>query len=163
MCVRRQAPPLPLVLASLLGAGADINATNKDYELSYPSRSYPPEKADGDTEDALALGRLIYEGNSCLHIAAAQGRNEILRLLLNAGAKVSAKNNGGMTVLALACVKVGNMAWGGRAQSAGAARGGGGDAHRADAGRGCPQRGKQRGSYPIDAREYSWAVIQCPS
>ena len=55
MCVRRQAPPLPLVLASLLGAGADINATNKDYELSYPSRSYPPEKADGDTEDAWAL------------------------------------------------------------------------------------------------------------
>ena len=32
------------------------------------------------------------EGNSCLHIAAAQGSNEILRILLHAGAKVSAKN-----------------------------------------------------------------------
>ena len=32
------------------------------------------------------------EGNSCLHIAAAQGSNEILRILLSAGAKVSAKN-----------------------------------------------------------------------
>ena len=32
------------------------------------------------------------EGNSCLHIFAAQGSNEILRILLHAGAKVSAKN-----------------------------------------------------------------------
>ena len=32
------------------------------------------------------------EGNSCLHIAAAKGNNEILRMLLHAGAKVSAKN-----------------------------------------------------------------------
>ena len=32
------------------------------------------------------------EGNSCLHIAAAKGSNEILRILLSAGAKVSAKN-----------------------------------------------------------------------
>ena len=32
------------------------------------------------------------EGNSCLHIAAAKGNNEILCMLLNAGAKVSAKN-----------------------------------------------------------------------
>ncbi len=32
------------------------------------------------------------EGNSCLHIAAAQGSKEILRILLHAGAKVSAKN-----------------------------------------------------------------------
>ena len=32
------------------------------------------------------------EGNSCLHIAAAKGNNEILRILLHAGAKVSAKN-----------------------------------------------------------------------
>ena len=56
------------------------------------------------------------EGNSCLHIAAAQGSNEILRILLNAGAKITAKNKGGMTALALACVKVGNMeklSWGG--------------------------------------------------
>jgi ankyrin repeat protein len=56
------------------------------------------------------------EGNSCLHIAAAQGSNEILRILLHAGAKLSAKNEGGMTALALACVKVGNMeklSWGG--------------------------------------------------
>ena len=55
------------------------------------------------------------EGNSCLHIAAAQGSNEILRILLNAGAKITAKNKGGMTALALACVKVGNMqklSWG---------------------------------------------------
>ena len=32
------------------------------------------------------------EENSCLHIAAAKGSNAILRILLNAGAKVSAKN-----------------------------------------------------------------------
>ena len=32
------------------------------------------------------------EGNSCLHIAAAKGSNAILRMLLTAGAKVSAKN-----------------------------------------------------------------------
>ena len=32
------------------------------------------------------------EGNLCLHIAAAKGSNEILRMLLHAGAKVSAKN-----------------------------------------------------------------------
>jgi ankyrin repeat protein len=43
--------------------------------------------------------------DSCLHIAAAQGSNEILRILLNAGAKITTKNKGGMTVLALACVK----------------------------------------------------------
>jgi hypothetical protein len=49
------------------------------------------------------------EGNSCLHIAAAQGSNDILCILLNAGAKITAKNKGGMTDLALACVKVGNM------------------------------------------------------
>ena len=40
--------------------------------------------ADADAKDK--------EGNSCLHIAAAQGSNEILRILLHAGAKVSAKN-----------------------------------------------------------------------
>jgi hypothetical protein len=33
------------------------------------------------------------EGNSCLHIAAAKGSNAILRILLNVGVKVSAKNN----------------------------------------------------------------------
>jgi ankyrin repeat protein len=42
------------------------------------------------------------EGNSCLHIAAAQGSNEILRILLNAGAKVSAKNKAGNTAVELA-------------------------------------------------------------
>ena len=42
------------------------------------------------------------EGNSCLHIAAAQGSNEILRILLNAGAKVSAKNKAGYTSVQLA-------------------------------------------------------------
>ena len=36
--------------------------------------------------------RYYAQGNSCLHIAAAQGSNEILRILLHAGAKVSAKN-----------------------------------------------------------------------
>ncbi len=41
------------------------------------------------------------EGNSCLHIAAAQGSNEILRILLNAGAKVSAKNKAGYTSVQL--------------------------------------------------------------
>jgi ankyrin repeat protein len=42
------------------------------------------------------------EGNSCLHIAAAKGSNEILRILLNAGAKVSAKNKAGNTAVELA-------------------------------------------------------------
>ena len=42
------------------------------------------------------------EGNSCLHIAAAQGSNEILRILLNAGAKVSAKNKWCKTALDVA-------------------------------------------------------------
>ena len=42
------------------------------------------------------------EGNSCLHIAAAKGNNEILRMLLNAGAKVSAKNKAGYTSVQLA-------------------------------------------------------------
>jgi ubiquitin C len=42
------------------------------------------------------------EGNSCLHIAAAQGSNEILRMLLFAGAKVSAKNKAGYTSVELA-------------------------------------------------------------
>jgi ankyrin repeat protein len=35
------------------------------------------------------------EGNSCLHIAAAQGSNDILRILLNAGANITAKNKAG--------------------------------------------------------------------
>jgi ankyrin repeat protein len=42
------------------------------------------------------------EGNSCLHIAAAKGSNEILRILLNAGAKVSAKNECCKTALDVA-------------------------------------------------------------
>ena len=42
------------------------------------------------------------EGNSCLHIAAAKGSNAILRILLNAGAKVSAKNEAGYTSVELA-------------------------------------------------------------
>ncbi len=32
------------------------------------------------------------EGNSCLHIAAAQGSNGILRILLDAGAEVTGEN-----------------------------------------------------------------------
>jgi ankyrin repeat protein len=42
------------------------------------------------------------EGNSCLHIAAAQGSNDILRILLNAGAKITAKNKAGNTAVELA-------------------------------------------------------------
>jgi ankyrin repeat protein len=42
------------------------------------------------------------EGNSCLHIAAAKGSNAILRILLNVGAKVSAKNKAGNTAVELA-------------------------------------------------------------
>jgi len=41
------------------------------------------------------------EGNSCLHITAAQGGNVILRILLNAGTKVSAKNKAGYTSIEL--------------------------------------------------------------
>ena len=39
------------------------------------------------------------EGNSCLHIAAAQGSNEILRILLNAGANITAKNKADNTAV----------------------------------------------------------------
>jgi ankyrin repeat protein len=46
--------------------------------------------------------RYYAQGNSCLHIAAAQGSNEILRILLNAGAQVSAKNKAYNTALELA-------------------------------------------------------------
>ena len=42
------------------------------------------------------------EGNLCLQIATVQGSNEILRILLNAGAKVCAKNKAGYTSVELA-------------------------------------------------------------
>ena len=45
------------------------------------------------------------KGNSCLHNAAAQGRNDILRILLNAGAKIT-KNQVDRRVCVCVCVCV---------------------------------------------------------
>jgi ankyrin repeat protein len=42
------------------------------------------------------------EGNSCLHIAVANGSNEILQILLQSGADVAAKNKKGNTAVELA-------------------------------------------------------------
>ena len=44
-----------------------------------------------------------------LHVAAREGRTKTVAALLSFGADADAKDKGGMTAMALACVKVGNM------------------------------------------------------
>ena len=67
---------------------------------------YAKKGATGGALMALQAGADVNHkdmvGYSCLHIAAAQGSHDILRILLNAGAKVSAKNKAGNTAVELA-------------------------------------------------------------
>jgi ankyrin repeat protein len=66
---------------------------------------YAKKGATGGALMAIQAGEDVNhkdrEGNSCLHITAAQGGNVILRILLNAGTKVSAKNKAGYTSIEL--------------------------------------------------------------
>jgi ankyrin repeat protein len=54
---------------------------------------------------AIAAGADVnysYEGKSCLSIAAANGHNEVVSLLITAGVNKEAKQNGGVTALIIA-------------------------------------------------------------
>ena len=89
LLMRASALGLTSTAAKLLALGADIAAKDAVLDnvcFSFFQFFFPSSLTLKHTHIRTQ------EGNSCLHIAAAKGNNEILCMLLNAGAKVSAKN-----------------------------------------------------------------------
>lgn len=80
------------IVQLLLEAGAKVNVQDKDGPVSGPARWLARALLAG--EDTKTK-----RGDTALIVAAGRGHVDIVRILLDAGAKVNAKNRDGTTAL----------------------------------------------------------------
>ena len=80
----------------------DITDKNQDELVLLFVRLGMVSRLTAVLQSGANLKRTDEEGNSCLHIAAAQGSLDILEILLQGGADVAAKNQAGNTSVWLA-------------------------------------------------------------